>query len=288
MANHRWEDDDPYRPRRYGNDEEYERNFWRDNESRGRDRQAWGRDEGNPWRNERERLARGQEPWPRDRGPSWRGGEPSWRGRSSENPVRRNESMPVLGMDFGGEPRSRGDWRRFDESSGRSYRGFTGDTDWSNDRGQRDSRGERGWWDRTKDEVRSWMGDVDAEHRREEDYRGRGPRGYARSDERIREDVSDWLTEDRYVDASEIDVAVAGGEVTLTGTVSTREMKRRAENIAAEALGVKDVHNSLRVRQTSGYGTRAGETAGTITGTPASSGTETTSVGGKSSMEPRH
>lgn len=34
MANDRWDYDDPYRPRRYGDDEEYERNFWQDRPSR--------------------------------------------------------------------------------------------------------------------------------------------------------------------------------------------------------------------------------------------------------------
>ena len=246
MANDRWDDDDVYRSRRYGNDEDYERNFRRE-------REPWGR---------------------------------------GDYPARRYESTPVLGMDLGGEPRSRGDWRRFDESGGRSTRGYTRDTDWSNERGWNTQRagGERGLWERTKDEVRSWMGDTDAEHRREADHRGRGPRGYTRSDERIREDVSDWLMEDRYVDASEIDVSVASGEVTLAGTVDSREMKRRAEDIAASALGVKDVRNSLRVRSSSSYGTRTGETAGSVTGTSTTVGTETSSSGRtpSTSGEPRH
>jgi osmotically-inducible protein OsmY len=119
------------------------------------------------------------------------------------------------------------------------------------------------------------MGDTEAEHRREIDHRGRGPRGYTRSDDRIRDDVSDWLMEDRYVDASDIDVAVAGGEVTLAGLVDSREMKRRAEDIAASVLGVRDVHNSLRVRSTtmtseqttSGRGAKAEATgAGSVSG----------------------
>jgi osmotically-inducible protein OsmY len=123
--------------------------------------------------------------------------------------------------------------------------------------------GERSWWDRTKDEVRSWMGDTDAELRREADHRGRGPRGYTRSDERIREDVSDRLMEDRYVDATDIEVTIAGAEVTLSGTVASREAKRRAENIAADVLGVKDVQNRLRVqpRSTSETGERTGTSA---------------------------
>lgn len=78
-------------------------------------------------------------------------------------------------------------------------------------------------------------------------YAGRGPKGYQRSDERIREEVSERLTDDDRIDASGIDVAVTGGEVTLTGTVESRRMKRYAEDLAESVRGVRDVHNQLRV-----------------------------------------
>jgi osmotically-inducible protein OsmY len=80
-------------------------------------------------------------------------------------------------------------------------------------------------------------------------HRGRGPRGYRRSDERMLEDVSDRLTDDPHLDASEIQVAVTDGEVTLTGTVDRREARRRAEDLAESVSGVRYVMNSLRVRQ---------------------------------------
>lgn len=78
-------------------------------------------------------------------------------------------------------------------------------------------------------------------------FRGRGPKGYRRSDERIREDVCECLTEDDRIDASNIDVTVTECEVTLSGTVSSREEKRRAEDLIERLAGVKDVNNSLRV-----------------------------------------
>lgn len=80
-------------------------------------------------------------------------------------------------------------------------------------------------------------------------HRGRGPRGYRRSDARIIEDVSDRLMDDRYVDATEIQVEARDGEVTLTGTVDSREARRRAEDIAESVSGVTYVMNNLRVRQ---------------------------------------
>jgi len=81
-------------------------------------------------------------------------------------------------------------------------------------------------------------------------HRGRGPKGYLRSDERIADDVHRRLTDDHDVDASDITVLVQKGEVTLTGHVATRQMKRRAEDIVAECGGVSDVHNHLRVGTT--------------------------------------
>lgn len=79
---------------------------------------------------------------------------------------------------------------------------------------------------------------------------GRGPKGYQRSDERIREDVCDRLTEDPMIDATHVDVTVKAGEVVLTGTVATRHEKRRAEDLIEDIFGVKDVANQLRVQTT--------------------------------------
>jgi len=78
---------------------------------------------------------------------------------------------------------------------------------------------------------------------------GRGPKGYQRSDDRIREDVCDCMTEDPMLDASEIEVDVKDGEVVLCGSVSSREQKRRAEDVADRISGVRDVTNQLRVRR---------------------------------------
>ncbi len=81
-----------------------------------------------------------------------------------------------------------------------------------------------------------------------ESYFGRGPRGYRRSDERIREDISDRLTWHPAIDASDVEVGVENAEVTLTGVVEDRRAKRLAADIADEVMGVEDVHNQLKVR----------------------------------------
>jgi hypothetical protein len=79
------------------------------------------------------------------------------------------------------------------------------------------------------------------------EHTGKGPRGYQRNDQRVFEDVCDRLTDDPRVDATEIEVQVENGEVTLTGTVRSREEKHRAEDTIESISGVRDVHNHLRV-----------------------------------------
>ena len=78
-------------------------------------------------------------------------------------------------------------------------------------------------------------------------HRGRGPKDSAPSDRRVHEDVCERVTEDRFIDASNIDVAVKESEVALSGAVSSRGLKRRAEDLAEMASGVAHVRNSLRV-----------------------------------------
>lgn len=85
--------------------------------------------------------------------------------------------------------------------------------------------------------------------RRRGPFAGKGPRGYVRSDERIREDVSDRLSDDDELDASDITVTVSKSEVTLEGSVPDRHSKRRAEDIAESVSGVTEVHNRLRANK---------------------------------------
>jgi len=77
-----------------------------------------------------------------------------------------------------------------------------------------------------------------------------GPLGYTEPrarDQRIREEISERLADDPSVDASDISVDVQKGAVTLTGTVTSREQKRRAGDVADCISGVKDVTNDLRI-----------------------------------------
>lgn len=119
---------------------------------------------------------------------------------------------------------------------------------------------------RTGRKISNWFSDVAGEGGYGEDRqryeafrgaRGRGPKGYQRSDDRISEEVHQRLTDDPWLDASEINCSVSGGEVTLSGTVDSREAKHRAERIVEDLSGVKHVQNNLRIQQ-GGYFTSAG------------------------------
>ncbi|WP_205574567.1 BON domain-containing protein [Indioceanicola profundi] len=177
------------------------------------------------------------------------------------------------GRDYGGA-------RAYDDRRGRSGGGDHGD---------------RGFFARAGDEMASWFGSDDAERRRRWDaehgdegaqhHRGRGPTGYKRADARISDDIHDRLTEDPYLDATDISVKVEDGEVTLSGHVSNRRDKRRAEDLAEDVMGVRHVQNNLRVREGAGFamtgsGTRDENQRSTSWGRSDSTGSVRTDASG--------
>jgi BON domain len=74
-----------------------------------------------------------------------------------------------------------------------------------------------------------------------------GPKGYKRSDERLREDISERLMQAYDIDSSDVTIQVLGAKVVLEGTVPDRYMKHAIENLADAAPGVEDVENRIRV-----------------------------------------
>ncbi len=83
-------------------------------------------------------------------------------------------------------------------------------------------------------------------------YGGLPPKGYSRSDDRIREDVCDELTRRPDVDPRRVTVAVRDGEVTLEGAVENLRARHLADEIATNCAGVKQVHNRLRIEKGNG------------------------------------
>src|SRR5262245_51427979 len=119
--------------------------------------------------------------------------------------------------------------------------------------GERD-RGRRGWGEES-DTEHAYVGPsyrfggfgVGREHSARRDFAGRGPKNYRRADERIADDVNEALTRSPYIDATDVEVRVEQGAVTLTGVVDDRGAKRLAEDIAESCFGVQDVTNQLKV-----------------------------------------
>lgn len=100
-------------------------------------------------------------------------------------------------------------------------------------------------------------------------YRGRGPKNYTRSDERIREDLNERLTDSDEIDASNITVEVSNGVATLKGSVDERWMKHCAEDLAESCSGVRDVNNQIRVQS---QAASQGTSRSPISGSSASGG----------------
>jgi osmotically-inducible protein OsmY len=157
--------------------------------------------------------------------------EPGDRMTGRERGAWRDQPWNRLESGRGGRPgyqesmgyRGRGEDRFIDEDYTERYR-----------RGQRGRAGSDGW-----------RGSSEGPHV------GRGPKGYERSSDRIKEDICERLMQHGHIDASEIEIRIENGEVTLTGSVDSRESKRLAETITESVSGVRDVHNQLRLNRTS-------------------------------------
>lgn len=82
------------------------------------------------------------------------------------------------------------------------------------------------------------------------DFRGRGPKDYQRSSQRIREELCDILMDHPQIDPSEVSIDVNdNGIVELKGSVDSRHTKRMIEDCADHVRGVRDVRNLLSVNE---------------------------------------
>ncbi len=244
--------------------------------------------------------------WRGQQGSGWRGREPNdWRGRESRDgyPGRESrdwqsrasrDSPPFSREPFGHEPFTHS---AFGESEPPRYFGtgaqghgggpsFTGGTygtaDWRSDSPYFDEVGfNRGNYEDPL--PRQAEGRSQYRHGRQQRRYPLGPKGYTRSDERLREDISERLMQAYDIDSSEVTVQVLGGKVVLEGTVPNRYMKHAIEDIADAAPGVQDVDNRVRVIGGSRWSTNAD--AGSVAANannPVAGGTANQSLGGTS------
>jgi osmotically-inducible protein OsmY len=224
------------------------------------------RSESDRWRTDSDRWRGdyGRTDYDRSGGRAWN--EPAGRTWSEANYGRMtDEGRPMHGdrwrgsegpRDYGDRWRSEGTWGPATWAQGERWRregGGYGDRSWRESNWGAWPR-EQGAWqgERAPGESRGIYEDDRGRvyqfgHGQESNFSGRGPKGYRRSDERIREEICDRLTDDWRVDASEVEVNVNNGQVTLSGSVHSREEKRKAEDMTESIPGVHDVHNNLRV-----------------------------------------
>lgn len=132
--------------------------------------------------------------------------------------------------------------RRIEGGFSSSGRSWSGDTERGPYNGTSSSRGD--WASRTEVDRANQYGDT----YRASHY-GKGPKGFKRSDDRIKEEISEVLTRHHEIDASDIEVEVKEGDVTLSGVVPERTMKHLTEDIVERCMGVHDITNNLRVKR---------------------------------------
>ena len=215
----------------------------------------------------------------RDRDEGEYRGRERWEGRDTERD-RQDWGREWGGQGFSGREGGWGGYGNYDRERGRGReaagderdRGF-GPNVWRGPEGYGGGYGQEGWRERWGERGRGR-------------YTGLGPRNWRRSDDRITEDINERLTQHPDVDASDIELKVEDGEVTLRGHVEDRRTKRLAEDIAEDVSGVRDVHNEIKIQRSeererggrrqehreTTSAAHSGATAGTGTGTGSNSG----------------
>ena len=214
--------------------------------------EAWQADQGDPYsRGRRSGPGQYQRPSRRPAPPAsgTSGGRPA-------SPYDQGEIGSWYGGDTGmGESGSSLDWQPYEDRQ--SYERQYGRPGRQPQTGQSRSFQQPGRYDQQGDQF-------------DGPFSGRGPRGYQRSDERIREDVCELLTRHGEIDASSMEVDVRQGTVLLRGVADSGRVRRLTEEVVEEVPGVRDVENQLRVNQRTGYGDAASGDGGSprVSGMP--------------------
>jgi len=95
---------------------------------------------------------------------------------------------------------------------------------------------------------KTW-GEAESRRERREEQRGSDRRvaQRRRPDDALSRELQEILTKDPELDATEIEVEVEGGAVTLSGTVDSSDARLLAEELVESVTGVREVHNNLKV-----------------------------------------
>ena len=79
------------------------------------------------------------------------------------------------------------------------------------------------------------------------DNRGKAPRSYKRSDQRIMEDIFEAVSAEMTLDSSDVEINITNGEVVLSGNVRDRRDKWRIEDLVENISGVTHIENRIRI-----------------------------------------
>jgi hypothetical protein len=126
---------------------------------------------------------------------------------------------------------------RRDFEQGKGYASFGGSEGADDNYGSQDENSDR--------TGNTW---ISSEKNYTDQHQDKDGNGYAGSDEKIKEEVRDRLYKDESIDAISIDVLVREGKVILSGTTTSKDASRTAEQIAASVSGVVDVENRLQIK----------------------------------------
>jgi osmotically-inducible protein OsmY len=286
-------------------------NSYQDHNDQGRMGTTPGYDRHNQWQNDRQSSQWGnndhQQQWGNNRQDQWNNNndrqssqwgnndrQQQWNDQGNSNQYRDQQYSQFQNKNSIGNAyatdrfSNRNSWENNTNNNNNQY---GNDRSWNNS-GNNSNSSDRWGAMGGNDRSSSWMNnDQNRSSMNEGNHRGKGPRGYQRSEDRIKEDIHDRLSDDSFLDASEIEVSMENNNVVLSGSVESRTAKRRAEDIAESVSGVSNVENRLRVaehQQQSGSKTDSSDkkqsdatgkmnATGTATsGTTANSSTDTT------------
>ncbi len=97
----------------------------------------------------------------------------------------------------------------------------------------------------------SYSSDFDPSYRDQyeikRNYYGFGPKGYKRSDQKLKDEASLLLNQDPILDSSNINIEVFNNVIYLRGFVDSRKDKKRAELLIEDIFGIEDIQNQLKI-----------------------------------------
>jgi osmotically-inducible protein OsmY len=95
----------------------------------------------------------------------------------------------------------------------------------------------------------AWAGQERRQEPRDGIAGGGGARLRRKTDDSLAQEIHEILTSDPELDATDVEVFVEGGAVTLGGVVEHPDAKLLAEELTESVAGVRLVHNRLVVRR---------------------------------------